>query len=98
MPGVDPPDAVGPGDSVGAAGFTEVEEHGPGVVQQGEDARRAGGGGQVEVGHAPADQWVARAEVVVDVETGDHSDDVPAGLVHGQQGDHRVVQGPASFV
>ena len=66
--GVDQPDSIRPRRDVEAAGFTEVEEHGPGVVQQGEHARRTVGGAQVEVGHAPPEQRVSLAEVVVDVE------------------------------
>jgi hypothetical protein len=33
-------------------GLTEVEQHRPGIVQQGEDPQRAVGGDQVEIGHA----------------------------------------------
>src|SRR2546427_12484035 len=39
VPGVDQPDSIRPGSDVETAGFTEVEEDGPGVVQKGEDAR-----------------------------------------------------------
>src|SRR3989441_12990793 len=39
MLGVDEPDSIRPRRNVETAGFTEVEEHGPGVVQQGEHAR-----------------------------------------------------------
>jgi hypothetical protein len=39
VPGVDVPDSIRPRRNVETAGFTEVEEHGPGVVQQGEYAR-----------------------------------------------------------
>jgi hypothetical protein len=39
VPGVDQPDSIRPRRDVQAAGFAEVEEHGPGVVQQGEHAR-----------------------------------------------------------
>ena len=96
--GVDQPDPVGPRREVEAAGRAEVEEHGPGVVQQGEDAGRAVGGLQVEVGHAPPEQRVALAEVVVDVEAGDHPGDVPARLVHAQQLGHGVAQRLAALV
>src|ERR1700730_16605276 len=39
MLGVDEPDSIRPRRNVETAGFTEVEEHGPGVVQQGEYSR-----------------------------------------------------------
>src|SRR6266480_5030511 len=81
VPGVDQPDSIRPRRNVETAGFTEVEEHGPGVVQQGEDARGTVRGTQVEVGHAPPEQRVSVSEVVVDVETGEHSGDAPARLV-----------------
>src|SRR5713226_9496382 len=59
VPGVDQPDSICPRRNVEPAGFTEVEEHGPGVVQQGEDARWTVRGMQVEVGHAPPEQRVS---------------------------------------
>ena len=98
--GVDEPDSIRPGRNVETAGCTEVEEHGPRVMQQGEDACRAVGGVQVEVGHAPPEQRVSLAEVVADVETGNHRGDVLTRLVHAQQFGHRVVQrlGRASSV
>src|SRR5436309_10981877 len=40
VPRVDQPDSIRPRSDVETAGFTEVEEDGPGVVQQGKDARR----------------------------------------------------------
>ena len=67
-------------------------------MQQCEHARRTVGGVQVEVGHPPPEQRVALAEVVVDVEAGDHPGDAPARLVHGQQLGHRVAQGLAAVV
>src|ERR1700722_908412 len=49
--GVDQPDpAVCPRRDVKAAGLTEVEQHRPGVVQQGEYPQRAAAGDQVEIG------------------------------------------------
>ncbi len=65
--GVDQPDSTRPRRDVNAAGLTEAEEHGPGVVQQGEHARGTVGGVHVEVGHAPPEQRVPVSEVVVDV-------------------------------
>src|SRR6266576_5116108 len=38
VPRVDQPDSIRPGSDVETDGFTEVEEDGPGVVQQGEYA------------------------------------------------------------
>ena len=96
--GVDQPDSIRPRRDVEAAGFTEVEEHGPGVVQQGEDARGTVGGVQVEVGHAPPEQRVSLSEVVVDVETGEHRGDAPARLVHAQQFGHGVAEGLVTVV
>ena len=51
--GVDQLNAICPWGDVEAAGLTEptkVEEHRPGIVQQGEDPQRAVGGDQVEIG------------------------------------------------
>ena len=56
VPGVDQPDSIRQRSQVETAGFTEVEEHWPGVVQQGEDARGTVRGLYVEVGHAPPEQ------------------------------------------
>lgn len=38
VPGVDQPDSIRPRGDVETAGFTEVQEHGLGPVQQGEHA------------------------------------------------------------
>ena len=65
MRGIDEPDAIRPRSKVETAGFTEVEEHGPGVVQQREHARRTVDSLQIEVGHAPPEQRVRVTEVVV---------------------------------
>jgi hypothetical protein len=76
--GVDHLDPIRPGRDVEAtrvARPTEVEQHRPGSVQQGEDPQRAvvvSGGGQVEIGYAASEQWVSLAsvaEVVVNVPT-----------------------------
>src|SRR2546430_1515403 len=56
VPGVDQPDSIRPRSDVETAGFTEVEEDGPGVVQQGKDARRTVRGIQVEVGHTASER------------------------------------------
>jgi hypothetical protein len=98
MLGVDRPDSSRPWRDVEAAGFTEVEEHRPGVVQQGEHARGTVVGVQVEVGHAPPEQRVSLSEVVVDVESGEHRGDVLARLVHTQQFGHGVAEGLVTVV
>src|SRR2546429_1465921 len=56
VPGVDQPDSIRPGRNVETAGSTEVEEDGPGVVQEGEHASGTVSGVHVEVGHAPPEQ------------------------------------------
>src|SRR6266550_1694500 len=48
--GADQLNAIGPWCDVEAAGLTEVEQHRPGIVQEGEDPKRAIGGDQVEIG------------------------------------------------
>ena len=63
-----------------------------GVVQQGEHARGPVGGVQVEVGHAPPEQRVSLAEVVVDVESAELRGDARARLVHAQQVRHGVAE------
>jgi hypothetical protein len=67
-------------------------------VQQHGRSHRALRGPQVEVGHAPADQRVALAEVVADVEAGKHRRHVAAGLGQGQQLDHGVPERLVAFV
>src|SRR5262245_2933108 len=64
-------DPVRPPGDVEAAGLTEVEQHRPGTVQQGEYPQRAVGADQVEVGHAAPEQRVPLTEVVVNVQAGD---------------------------
>jgi len=71
--GVDEADAVRPRRRVETVGLTESEQHGPGVVQQREDARRTVRGVQVEVGHASSEQRMSLPEVVMDVETREHA-------------------------
>ena len=73
-------------------GSTEVEQHRPGIVQQGEDPQRAVGGDQVEIGHAASEQRVALAQVVMDVQTGHHRGESLTRLVHAQQLGHGVAQ------
>ena len=58
---------IRPWRDVEAAGLTEVEQHRPGIVQQGEDPQRAVGGDQIEIGHAASEQRMSLAEIVVDV-------------------------------
>ena len=70
--GVDQLNPIRPWRDVEAAGLAEVEQHRPGIVQQGEDPQRAVGGDQVEIGHAASEQRVSLAEVVMNVQTGHH--------------------------
>ena len=63
----------------------EVEQHRPGLVQQGEDPQRAVGGDQVEIGHAAPEQRVALAQVVMNVQPRHHPGEALARLVHAQQ-------------
>jgi hypothetical protein len=84
--------------AIDPAGLTEVEEHWPGIVQQRVDAQRAIGGDQVEIGHPTADQGVAVADVVVNVQAGHHRRESPAGLVHLEQLRHDLAQGSGAFV
>jgi hypothetical protein len=50
-------------------GAPEVEQHRPGLVQQGEDPSGPIGRDQVRVGHAAPQQRVSLAEVVVDIQS-----------------------------
>src|SRR5207249_8218805 len=85
VPRVDQPDSIRPRTDVETAGFTEVEEDGPGVVQQGEYARRTVRGIKVEVGHAASEQRVSFSTVVVDVQARDHPGESPAGRFYGAE-------------
>ena len=95
---VDHLDPVRPWSDVEAAGVAEVEQHRPGIVQQGVYRRRAVGGDQVEIGHAAPEQGVSLTEVVMDVQAGHHPGVPLAGLVHAQQIGHGVAQGVDSRV
>ncbi len=90
--GVDQLNAIRPWSDVEAAGLTEIEQHRPGIVQQGEDPQRAVGGDQVEIGHAASEQRVSLAEVVVNVQTGHHRGESFARLVHAEQLGYGVAQ------
>src|SRR5881392_1217238 len=68
--GVDRLNAICPWSDVDDTGLTEVEQHGPGMVQQAEDPQRAVVEVEVEVRHAASEEWVPFAEVVMNVETG----------------------------
>jgi hypothetical protein len=48
---------------------------------------------QVEIGYAPSEKWVAVAEVIADVEAGEHSSEPLARLVHAQQLAHCGMDG-----
>src|SRR5258708_29881347 len=81
--GVDQLNAICPWSDVEVPALTEVEQHRPGMVQEGEYPQRAVGGDQVEIGHAASEQRVSLAAVVVDDQTSHHSDESPPGLFHG---------------
>jgi hypothetical protein len=70
---------------VTVAGLTQVEQQRPCVVQQLEDSDRAGGSHEVQVGHAPSEQRMSLAEVVVNVQPGADSGEPFARLVHARQ-------------
>ena len=73
---------IRPRSDVEGARLTEIEQDGSGRVEQGEHAPRAAFGDDVEIGHAAAEQRVALAEVVVNVEARHHRREVSARLVH----------------
>ena len=57
------------------------------------NTRGSVGSVHVEIRHAAPEQRVSLAEVVVDVETGEHPGDAPAWLAHAQQLGHDVSKG-----
>src|SRR5258705_287226 len=61
--GVDQLDPIRPRSDVEAAWLTEVEQHRPGIVEQGEYPQRAVVGDQVEIGHAASEQRMSLAEI-----------------------------------
>jgi hypothetical protein len=61
-------------------------------VEQLEDAERAVGGHQVQIGHPASEQRMSLAEVVVDVQPGDEPREPPARLVHARQLRHDIDQ------
>src|SRR5215213_4402932 len=61
-------DAITPSGDLQVAGLTEVEQHGPSIMQQREDAHRAVGRDQVEVGHAAPEQRMSPTEAVMNVQ------------------------------
>jgi hypothetical protein len=87
-----------PPRDVEAPGVTEVQQQRPGVVQQGEHAKRAVGGDQVEIRYAAPEQRVLLPEVVVDVESAEHRGGAPARLVHAQQFGHGLAEGFVTIV
>ena len=68
-----------------ATRLAEVEQHWPGIVQQGEKPHRPVCGEQVEIGHAATQQRVPLAEVVMNVQTGHHAGQPSARLVHAEE-------------
>jgi hypothetical protein len=91
--GVDRQRSVCPWSDVEVAGLTEVEEHRPGIVQQGEYPQRAVGGDQVQIGHVASEQRVSLAEFVMNVQTGHHRGESFARLVHAEELGNGVAQG-----
>src|SRR5262245_26126177 len=57
--GVDLPNPIRPWCDVEVAALTEVEQHRPRIVQEGEDPQRAIGGDHVEVRHAAPEHRVS---------------------------------------
>jgi energy-coupling factor transporter ATP-binding protein EcfA2 len=74
-----------PCGGVEVVAVTEIEQQRPRFAQQLVHACRTFRRSYVHVGHAPSEQWVSFAEVVVDVEPGQHRCEAPARLVHAQQ-------------
>src|SRR5438105_11920441 len=95
---IDQLDPVSPWSDVKAAGLTEVEQHRPGVVQQGEDPQRAVGGHEVQIGHTAPEQGVALTEVVMNVQPGDDPGEPFARLVHARQLRHHIDEGLDALV
>src|SRR5713226_5147729 len=81
---VDQLNTIRPRRDVEAAGLTKVEQHRPGLVQEGEYSQRAAGGDQVEIGYAAPEQRVSLTKVVMNVQAGDHCGDVLARFIHRQ--------------
>lgn len=90
--------AIGPAGDAAAPGAGEIEQHRPGVSQQGEHPRCAVGGDQVEIGHAPAQQRMPRAQVVANVQAGYHRGEPFPRFVHAQQLGDEVAQRPGALV
>jgi len=61
-------------------------------VQQLEDAERAAGGHEVQIGHPASEQRMSLAEVVMNVQSGDDPDEPFARLVHACQLRHEIDQ------
>jgi hypothetical protein len=70
----------------------EVEQHRSGLVQEFEDAERAGGGDQIKVGHSAAKQRVSLAEVIMNVQARHHGTEALARLLHAKELGHRIAQ------
>src|SRR5215813_9037491 len=82
---LDQPDPIRPWGDVEAASRTEVEQDRPGIVQQREHAQRTTCGNEVEIGHATPEQRMSLAEVVANIQTGDHRGEPLARLVHSEE-------------
>jgi hypothetical protein len=62
------------------------------VQQTGYARRTTVRGADVKVGHAPPEQRVPLAKIVVDVETGEHSGNASTRLIHLQQLSHGIAE------
>jgi len=70
--GVDRQHSVCPWGRITSPGLAEVQQDRLGVVEQGEDSRRAIGGDKVKIGHAAPEQRVSLTELVMNVQAGQH--------------------------
>src|SRR5262249_11113819 len=95
---VDQLNAIRPWSDVEASGLTEVEQHWPGIMQEGEHPQRAGGGDEVEIGHAAPQQRVSLTEVVMNVQTRHRRGESFARLVHAEKLGNGVDQGLSAVV
>jgi hypothetical protein len=79
-----------PRSEVEPAGLTEAEQRRPGIMQQGEDPKRAVGGDQVDIGHEASEQRVSLAEILMNVQSRHHRGESSARLVHAEELGHCV--------
>ena len=67
-------------------------------MQQGENAKRAIGRDEVEIGHAAPEERMPFTEIVVNTQTGQLAGQAPARLVHGEEFGDGIAQGFAAVV